>query len=114
MTTGKTVLCLKDPEKGALVSNFRPIACLPLMWKLLTGILYSHLENKDLLPVEQKGGRKGSRGTKYQFLIDKMIIRNSKRRQPNLAMAWIDYKKAYDMVPHSWIQKSLKLFKSGR
>ena len=115
MTTGKTVLCLKDPEKGALVSNFRPITCLPLMWKLLTGILaddlYSHLENKDLLPVEQKGGRKGSRGTKDQLLIDKMIIRNSKRRQTNLAMAWIDYKKAYDMVPHSWIQKSLKLFK---
>ena len=24
-------------------------------------------------------------------------------------MAWIDYKKAYDMVPHSWIIESLKL-----
>ena len=24
-------------------------------------------------------------------------------------MAWIDYKKAYNMVPHSWIIKSLKL-----
>ena len=27
----------------------------------------------------------------------------------NLAMAWVDYKKAYDMVPHSWIIESLKL-----
>ena len=25
-------------------------------------------------------------------------------------MAWIDYKKAYDMVPHSWIIKCLDLF----
>ena len=25
-------------------------------------------------------------------------------------MAWIDYKKAYDMVPHSWIIECLGLF----
>ena len=25
-------------------------------------------------------------------------------------MAWIDYKKAYDMVPHSWIIECLYLF----
>ena len=25
-------------------------------------------------------------------------------------MAWLDYKKAYDMVPHSWIIKCLDLF----
>ena len=36
-----------------------------------------------------------------------MIIGNSKRRQTNLAMAWIDYKG----LRHGWIQKSLKLFK---
>ena len=24
-------------------------------------------------------------------------------------MAWVDYKKAYDMIPHSWIIESLKL-----
>ena len=29
----------------------------------------------------------------------------------NLAMAWIDYKKAYDMVPNSWIINSLKMYK---
>ena len=35
----------------------------------------------------------------------------SKTRRKNLAMAWIDYKKAYDMVPHSWIINSLKMYK---
>ena len=25
-------------------------------------------------------------------------------------MAWIDYKNAYDMVPHSWIMECLDLF----
>ena len=26
-----------------------------------------------------------------------------------MSMAWIDYKKAYDMVPHSWILKCLEM-----
>ena len=25
-------------------------------------------------------------------------------------MAWIDYKKAYDMVPHSWLKKCMNIF----
>ena len=29
--------------------------------------------------------------------------------QKNLAMAWIDYRKVYDMVPHSWILETLEL-----
>ena len=27
-----------------------------------------------------------------------------------MAMAWIDYKKAYDVVPHSWIVECLEMF----
>ena len=73
--------------------------------------MYQHLEQQQLLPDAQKGCRKRSRGTKDQLLIDKMIIRNCKRRQTGLAMGWIDYKKAYDMVPHSWITKCLSMFK---
>ena len=35
MTKGRTCLIVKEKSKGALVSNFRPITCLPIMWKLL-------------------------------------------------------------------------------
>ena len=84
MTLGKTVLIVKDKDQGSLVTNFRPITCLPLMWKLLTGILademYNYLE-KDLLPDEQKRCRRGACRTKDQLLIDKMIVKNCKRRQ---------------------------------
>ena len=73
-----------------------------------------HLETQDLLPEEQKGCRKGSRGTKDQLLIDKAVIRNCKRRKSNLSMAWIDFRKAYDMVPHSWMLKSLDLIGAAR
>ena len=75
MTLGKTVLCQKDPAKGSAVDNYRSISCLPLMWKLMTGMLpemmYSHLERENVLPSEQKRCRKESRGTKDQLLIDK-------------------------------------------
>ena len=29
----------KDKEKGKAVSNYRLITCLPLVWKLLTGVI---------------------------------------------------------------------------
>ena len=113
MVTGKTALIQKDPAKGTEVSNYRPIACLPLMWKLLSGIfadrVYTHLLDNQLLPEEQKGGRKLSRGTKDQLLIDKAILKESKKLKKNVAMSWIDYKKAYDMVPHSWIKEILSI-----
>ena len=83
------------------------------MWKLLTGIvgekLYQHLERNGLLADEQKGCRKGLRGTKDQLLVDKAILKNCRRRLTNLSMAWMDYKKTYEMVPHSWILKYLEM-----
>ena len=36
MTTGKTILSQKEPGKENAVDNYRPISCLPLMWKLMT------------------------------------------------------------------------------
>ena len=118
MVKGRTVLIQKDSAKGTVASNYRPIACLPLMWKLLTGIfaekIYDHLKVNNLLPDEQKGCRKGSRGTKDQLLIDKAILREVKMKKRHLAMGWIDYRKAYDMVPHSWMLEMLKLGEGGR
>ena len=118
MVRGRTVLIQKDSAKGAQARNYRHIACLPMMWKLLTGVmgdnLYHHLERNGLLTDEQKGCRKGSEGTKDQFLVDKAIQKNCRRRLTNLSMAWIDYKKAYDMVPHSWILKCLEMVGAGK
>ena len=114
MTNGGTVLCQKDPKKDNAVENYQPITCLQLMWKLLTGVIaedmYDYLEQEKLLPEEQKGCRRGSRGTKDQQLIDKAVLKDCKKSHTNLSMAWIDYKKAYDFVRHSWINECMKLF----
>ena len=112
MTLGKIILCQKDPRKGNAVDKYRPISCLPLMWKLMTGTIAESICNfldvNDKLPVEQKGCQKKSRGSKDQLLIDKRILRDCRKRHTNLGMACIDYKKAYDMVPDSWILESLE------
>ena len=80
------------------------------MWKLLSDVIYGHLDQQKLLPEEQKGCRKKSRGTNDLLYVDRAVIREVKSRKKNLAMAWIYYKKAYDMVPHSWITECLDLF----
>ena len=47
----RTVLRQKDPQKGNTADNYRPITCLPLMWKPLTGMIaeemYNYLERED-------------------------------------------------------------------
>ena len=114
MTHGRTVLCQKDPKKGNAAENYRPITCLPLLWKLLTVMIaeetYKYLDHRKLLPDEQKGCRRGSRGTKEHLLIDKTVLKDCRKRHTNLSMAWVDYKKAYDLVPHSWIIECMKMF----
>ena len=68
-------------------------------------------KSRGLFPDEQKGCCKGSRGTAELLYIDQHILNEKNTRRKILAMAWIDYKKAYDMVPHTWIINSLKMYK---
>ena len=80
VTTDRTLSLLTDKSKGNEVSNYRPITCLPLMWKLIAGIvadeIYNHLEENDFLPEEQKGFRRNSKGIKDQLFIDKAVMKN--------------------------------------
>ena len=42
LTRGGTSLLQKNTSKGNVASNYRPITCLPLIWKLLQ-IRYMHI-----------------------------------------------------------------------
>ena len=114
MTKGKTTLIQKDPSKGTAPNNYIQITSLPMMWKILTAQIrekiYS-LTSRGLFLDEQKGCRKGSRGTVELLCIDQHILNENKTRRKNLAMAWIDYKKPNYMVPPSWIIHCLKMYK---
>ena len=80
------------------------------MTSVIADQIYAHLDQEKLLPEEQKGFRKGSRGTNDLLYIDRTVSKEVKSRNKNLAMAWIDYNKSYDMDPHSCIIECLDLF----
>ena len=82
LTRGRTSLLQKDKSKDDVASNYRPITCSPLMWKLLTGVIaeqiYAHLDQEKLLPEEQRGCRKGSRGNNDLLYIERAVIKEVK------------------------------------
>ena len=44
-------------------------------------------------------------------MVDKIVLKNCKRRMTNLSFTWIDYKKTYVMVSYTWILLGFKVFK---
>jgi hypothetical protein len=51
---------------------------------------------------EQKGCYKSSRGCKDQIIIDEVLTKQAIRKKRNLSMAYVDYKSAFDSVPHKF------------
>ena len=72
MRMGRTVLLVEDPEKGVAVGNYRPIRCLPIMWKyrpsgIVSNDLYTFLDGEGLSPT-----RRTKRVQTTTFLFEKM------------------------------------------
>ena len=106
---------LPKKEETWIPKNYRPIACLPTTFKILTSVitdrLYSHLKKEAIMTPEQRGGKKDGYGCRDQLMINNAILENCKKRKKNLSTALIDYKKAFDSVPYSWILKCLQMYK---
>ena len=67
--------------------------------------LGGYMINRELFLEEQK---RPEVQENYYTLINTSSMRN-KTRQKKLAMAWIDYKQTYDMIPQSWMIQCLKI-----
>ena len=106
---------LPKKEETWIPKNYRSIMCLPTTFKILMSVItdrpYNHLEKEAIMTPEQRGGNKDCYGCKDQLMINNTILENCKKRKMNLSAAWIDYKKAFDSVPHSWILKCLQMYK---
>ena len=78
-----------------------------MIWKLLIGVIsdkaYDHLEKNKLSLEKQKGSRRKCQGRKDQLAIERWILQNCQKRNKNLSIARVEYKKALDMVPNSLI-----------
>lgn len=103
------------PKKGDTTdpAKYRPIACLPTSYKIFTACLtrkiQEHCMKNDLIAEEQKGSRRNTYGCKEQLVIDQLIMGQAKKENRRLCTAYIDYAKAYDSVPHTWLIKSLQI-----
>ena len=84
--------------------NYRPITCLNTSYKLLTGLvgkyMREHTMENDIWDEGQLGAVVGVLGTVDQLIIDRSIMEEVKTYHRNLAVAFYDYKKAYDKVHH--------------
>jgi hypothetical protein len=96
LMAGVTLLIPKN-NNTEKPKNYRPVTCLPTIYKLITSIIskqtQSYIDDQNLMPKEQKGCCRGSKGCKDQLLISKSILQECKCRKKNLCMAWIDYQK---------------------
>jgi len=63
----------------------------------------------ELTTSKQRGHHPGSKGCKDQLMISKAIYEDCRRRNKNLSIAQTDYQKAFDNVPHSWVEESIAL-----
>ncbi|KAL1446706.1 hypothetical protein WDU94_005608 [Cyamophila willieti] len=85
------------------------------MYKIITAIITRkidrYLTTHEILTEEQKGCRKNSRGCKEQLIIDSVITKQAEKTQRNITLCYIDYKKAFDSIPHSWLLKTLEIYK---
>ena len=93
--------------------NYIPIACLN-MYKLFTSSLYlfltDHMQSNIIITPEQAGGKRGVCSAREQLLVNKNM-KEVKSLRRSLTAVWLDYKKAFDSVPHSWLICALKLVK---
>ena len=85
---------LPKKEETSIPKNYRPIACLPITFKILMSVitdrLYNHLKKEAIMTPEQRGGKKDCYGCKDQLMIYNAILENCKKRKKNLSTAWID------------------------
>ena len=93
---------LPKKEETWIPKNYRPVACKPTIFKILTSVitdrLYRHLENESIMTPQQRGGKKDCYRCKDQLIVNNAILENCKTKKKNISTAWIDYKRAFNSV----------------
>ena len=110
---GRTSLLEKPGEW--LHDNTRPITCTNNMYKWFTTVLqqifHGHIKKHEVLQMDQRGAKENCSGTHENLLIDSMVLKDARDKLRNLACVWVDVRKAYDSLSHSWALKMLEIHK---
>ena len=92
--------------------DYRPITCLNTSYKIMTGVvekyMREHTMENESWDESQLGAVERVLGTVDQLIIDRCIMEEVKKYHRNLAVAFYNYKKAYDKVHHDWMLRVYK------
>ncbi|UYV75015.1 hypothetical protein LAZ67_12002100 [Cordylochernes scorpioides] len=92
-------------------SNYRGIALISNLSKLLTTILRSRLnewvERRNVIPENQAGFRMGRSCVDLIFTLTTLIQLSLRKKRGKLYVFFVDLRKAFDTVPHSLLWKKL-------
>jgi len=107
-----TIMPLNKIPKPRLPSDFRPIAKLPALAKIIEKIaylqLYDYIESNNLLSANQFGFRKGkSIDTLLLYLTSLWRQLLDSKPNPIIAIASLDIKKAFDNINHELLKSKL-------
>ena len=102
LVEGRTRLVPKTNPSSSDAKDYRPIAVLNAIYKVLTSTIshfvQGHCDLHKVVPVEQRALRKGRRGTHDCLLLDQALVQWTKVHRKCISVAWVDYRKAYDLV----------------
>ena len=91
LTTGQTTLITKkEPTRN--LSNYRPITCLSVMYKILSSIvtfqMFHHIDANKLIPNKRIIPNASNTYSKIiQLIINKIVMDNVKLKQQNVSVA---------------------------
>ena len=100
--SSETTVLLQKKKDLTDEKNYRPVRCLNTSYIVLTGLvgkyMREHTMENNIWDERQLGAVVRVLGTVDQLIIDKSIMEKMKTYHRNLAVAFYDYKKAYDKV----------------
>ena len=105
-----TVLIYKKGDASD-ISNFRPIALMSCIYKLLMGIIAKRLTrwsiDAGILSPEQKCARPTEGCYEHTYIL-KSLVGQARRNKKKLSVAWLDIRNAFGSVPHAVILSTLR------
>lgn len=114
---GRAILLYKKGDRLD-PGNYRTICCLNTSYKLVTALITRWLQVRlteiGALPQEQLAVKKDIWACCEAHFLDATVTSDALcrcKRRPNsevLNMAWIDFAKAFDSIPHSYVRWVLK------
>ena len=108
----KTAVTILLHKKGPTddASNFRPIALMSCIYKLLMSVLAKRLSSwaidNELLSPEQKSARPSEGCYEHTYLLSS-VVADTRRQTKKLNLAWLDLRNAFGSIPHSVIHTTL-------